>query len=122
MKTEQARAGEFLLSEAESGRSRTQVTVTGGAYEAGTVMGQLTADGKFTDLKTSGTDGNQNAAGVLYSRVDASTGDMQAVLIDLDAQVIDDLLTWPAGITAAKKDAAVAALLAKGIKVRSGSI
>ncbi|AMO55635.1 hypothetical protein GZ77_09125 [Endozoicomonas montiporae] len=122
MKTEQARAGEFLLSEAESDRSRTQVTVTGGSYEAGTVMGQLTADGKFTDLKTSGTDGNQNAAGVLYSRVDASAGDMQAVLIDLDAQVIDDLLVWPDGITAAKKDAAVTALLAKGIKVRSGAI
>lgn len=121
MKTEQARAGEFLLSEAESGRCRSQVTVTGGVYKAGTVMGKVTTDGKHTDLKTSGSDGNQNAAGILYSRVDASEGDMQAVLIDLDAQVIDELLIWPEGITAAKKDAAVAALLTKGIKVRNGS-
>ena len=121
MKTEQVRAGEFLLSEAESDRSRTQVTVTGGNYKAGTVVGKVTADGKFTDLKTAGSDGNQNAAGVLYADVDASAEDRQAVVIDLDAQVIDELLVWPAGITAAKKDAAVAALLAKGIKVRSGS-
>ena len=121
MKTEQTRAGEFLLSEAESDRSRTQVTLTGGTYKAGTVVGMLTADGKYTDLKTSGTDGNQNAAGVLYADVDASTEDAEGVVIDLDAQVIDELLVWPDGINDAKKTAAVKTLLAKGIKVRNGS-
>ena len=121
MKTEQNRAGEFLLSEAERDLSRSQVTLTGGKYKAGTVLGKVTADGKYTDLKTSGTDGNQNAAAVLYADVDASAADAQGVVIDLHAQVVDELLVWPDGITDAKKKTAGEALLAKGIKIRSGS-
>ena len=120
MKTEQARAGEFLLSEAESGRSRKQGTVTGGNYAAGTLMGQL-ADGRVTALNLTGEDGSQNVVGALYAGVNASEEDLPGVLVDLDAQFIDELLVWPEGVDDAGRAVVEAALLNKGIKVRSGS-
>ena len=45
--TEATRAGEFLLSEANGTRSRESVTVTGGSYPAGQVLGKVTASGKY---------------------------------------------------------------------------
>ena len=122
MKTEQNRAGEFLLSESEKDRSRSQVTLTGGTYKAGAVLGVVTSTGKYTELKPSSSDGSQNAAGFLYADVDASSEDKQAVVIDCDAQVIDELVVWPVGITETQKKSAIAKLKESGIKVRIGSI
>lgn len=42
------------------------------------------------------------------------------VLIDRDAEVIDTLLIWPAGITDPQKAAALGQLAALGIKLRQG--
>ena len=39
MKTETTRAGEFLVSEANGKRSRETITVTGGPYLSGQVLG-----------------------------------------------------------------------------------
>lgn len=91
--TEATRAGEFLLSEANGTRSRESVTVTGGSYPAGQVLGKVTASGKYAAYDGDATDGTEVAAGVLYDAVDASTADATGVAIVRDAEVKGALLT-----------------------------
>lgn len=103
----------FLLSEAPGERSRSNVTVTvaGTAFASGTVMGKITASGKYVPYKSTNSDGSQTAAGILYARTKAVTGDVSAVLIDTDAEVnVNELTGLDAGATTALK--------ALGIKVR----
>lgn len=53
--TEGRRTAEYLISEANGHRSREQVTVTGGNYEAGTVLGQITTGAATAALVAGGT-------------------------------------------------------------------
>jgi|SRR5690554_5402896 len=109
--TEATRAGEFLLSEANGTRSRASITVTGGAYPAGQVLGIVTASGSYAAYDDTAEDGTEVAAGVLYDAVDASTADATGVAIVRDAEVKGALLT--------DNDAAgTADLAAAGIIVR----
>lgn len=91
--TEATRAGEFLLSEANGTRSRESVTVTGGSYPAGQVLGKVTASGKYAAYDDTANDGTEVAAGVLYDAVDASTAEATGVAIVRDAEVKGALLT-----------------------------
>jgi len=111
--TEATRAGEFLLSEANGTRSREPITLTGGAFPAGQVLGKITASGKYTvyDPDVDPADGSETAAAILYEAVDASTADATGVGVVRDAEVKGALLT--------DNDAAgTAALAALGIIVR----
>jgi len=109
--TEATRAGEFLLSEANGTRSREPITLTGGAFPAGQVLGKITANGSYTAYDPVATDGSEAAAAILYEAVDASTADATGVAIVRDAEVKGVLLT--------DNDAAgTAALAALGIIVR----
>jgi hypothetical protein len=109
--TEATRAGEFLLSEANGARSREPITLTGGAFPAGQVLGKITASGKYTAYDATATDGSETAAAILYEAVDASTADATGVGVVRDAEVKGALLT--------DNDAAgTAALAALGIIVR----
>jgi hypothetical protein len=109
--TEATRAGEFLLSEANGTRSREPITLTGGAFPAGQVLGKITASGSYTAYDPVATDGAEAAAAILYEAVDASTADATGVAIVRDAEVKGVLLT--------DNDAAgTAALAALGIIVR----
>jgi len=90
-KTEGVRSGEFLVSEANGTRSRESVTITGGNFPAGQVLGQITASKKYTAYNSGGSDGSENAAGVLYAATDASTDDKSAVAIVRDAEISDEL-------------------------------
>lgn len=103
----------FLLAEASNLRSRDTVTVavTGSAIASGTVMGKVTATGKYKPYASGASDGTQTAAGVLYQAIPAQTGDVKAVIINVDAVVNRKELT---GLTAA----AETSLNALGIKVR----
>lgn len=74
--------------------------------------------GKVVALDTAGVDGSETAAGVLYDAVDASSADTKGVMIARDAEVNDNVLVWPDGISQANKDAAIANLKTKGIIVR----
>jgi len=47
-----------------------------------TVLGKITASGKYVPLNPSATDGSQNAAGILYTdHVDASEADQEVVAL-----------------------------------------
>lgn len=93
MKTEATRAGEFLVSEANGKRSRDPLTLTGGPYPAGQVLGKITASGKYTAYTPAATDGSESASGVLWDAADGSAADVTAVAIVRDAEVAAAMLT-----------------------------
>lgn len=53
------------------------VIVTGGAYKRGTVLGRVTADGKYTLCVKTATDGSENPTAILIDDRDASSGDAE---------------------------------------------
>jgi hypothetical protein len=66
------------------GKNYTREVVTllaGTAYQVGSVLGRITTGGKYKLATSGGSDGAQNAAGVLVEAVDASGGDRTAVVI-----------------------------------------
>ena len=112
--TEARRTGAFILSEASGTRSREEVTIAAaaGAMEPGTVLGKISASGKYVAYDDGSNDGSESAAGILYAAVSDSTGDQKAVIIARDAEVAQDRLT---GLD----DAAKVDLAALGIIVRA---
>lgn len=115
--TQGMQTGEFLLSEAEGMRSRDQVTATIAgalALPSGTVMGKITATGKYIKHLVGAVDGSQNAAGILYNPLPGVNGDVKATLFTRDCEVIGDRLNGGVAII----PATVTALAALGIVVR----
>ena len=84
------RPAEFVLSEASGQRSRENiiVTQTGAALKSGTVLGKITASGKYVPYAAGASNGSQVAAGILYSPLAAMTGDAKAVGFVRDCEVI----------------------------------
>ena len=74
---------------------------------------------KYEILDTAGTDGSEVAAGILYAAKVGTTGGVDAVAVVRDAEVNQNLLTWPAGATADQKAVALAQLAAANIHARS---
>lgn len=117
-KTEAPRTADFLLSAANGTYSLEDIIVSGGTYETGTVLGQVTSTGKYVILAPAADDGSQNAAAVLWSRTDASARDVIAFGIVRAAEVKSAILIWPAGISGPQKTAAIDQLNALGIVLR----
>lgn len=93
MKTQNVRAGEFLISEANGTRSREAIIVTGGPYLPGQLLGEITASGKYTAYASGASDGSETAAAVLYDAADGSDADVSGVAIVRDAEVSATQLT-----------------------------
>lgn len=85
----------------------------------GEVLGVVTATGKWKGLATSGTAGDQNAAGIALHPATAPNGtDDQVVVLERGPAVVrESELVWPAAADANARAAARTALLAKGIRV-----
>lgn len=122
--TEGRHAGEFIHSEAEAGRSRDNVIIPAGTgvVEPGTVLGKVTASGKFvpsTATSVTETAGAQTALAVSINRVDATSADVKAAVISRAAQVKGFALKYDPSVNdPAKVAAKVAQLVAAGIIVR----
>lgn len=122
--TENQRALGFVLSEAEHGRSRDEVTIASGSgvLKAGTVLGEITADGKFAPAphaETTDIEGAETATAVLAYPVDATSADVKAVVIARAAQVKQLELVYDDSVdNAAKTATKVAQLAAVGIITR----
>jgi multisubunit Na+/H+ antiporter MnhE subunit len=120
--TEGQYAAEFILSECPGTISRDTVTVTVAATTTlapGTVLGQLSASGKYVPYDDAASDGRETAAGILYAEAANATGapvDVEAVIVNFAAEVRGDDLTWGGGVD---EDAGTADLAALGIKVRA---
>ena len=121
--TEAAHTGEFILSEANGNRSRENGTLASGQdLAAGTVV-QDNGSGKLIacdgTLNTAG-DLVTAVAGILLAAGDATGGDLAVAYIARDAEVNDNLLTYPTESTAGGEKAATQASLATlGIIVRA---
>jgi hypothetical protein len=93
--TEARRTGEFIISEANGTRSREEIVIAAAAaaLTAGTVLGKITASGKYVAYNNAAADGSEVAAGVLYTAVADSAADQPAVMICRDAEVAEIFLT-----------------------------
>lgn len=119
--TESRHPGEFLMSEANGQRSRETITVASGAgvIAPGSVLGKITASGKYLVSAIGATDGSQTAAAVSLYGCDASTDDQKIAAIVCDAEVNGNILTFNADRDQpAERAAAIADLAAVGIIVR----
>lgn len=117
--TEGPRTAGYLISEANGTRSREVVTLlAGNNLPPGTVLGKVTASGKYTALAPAATDGSEKAAAVLYAGVDATAAEKPAVVTARDSEVQTTELAWPVGATAPQKTAALGQLAALGIVAR----
>lgn len=119
--TEGRHSGEFILSEAEAGRARDTVVVASGSgkIEPGTVLGKVTASGKFKPATATGTDGGETAVAVAIGGGDATSADIKVAVIARAAQVKAAALVYGSTINDnTKKAAANAQLAAAGIVVR----
>jgi hypothetical protein len=110
--------GEYLVHEESCDLSREKVTLSGGNHVDGTVLGKITASNKYVILAPGASDGSEVAAGILRGNTDASGGDVATVIHNALAKVRDENLTWPDGISAGEKTAAIAELAALHIKVQ----
>ena len=116
--TEGRHAGEYIVSEANGCRSRETITLTGGPYVPGTILGKITASGKYTVYDQDAADGTEAAAAILYDHADGSAADVEAVVDIRDIEVNGYDLTWPGDIDAGEKVIAIAELAALGVIVR----
>jgi len=91
MQTEQNRAGEFLISEGNGDISREVVTVVAGHdMKAGTLLGKVTASGKYAPYVAGNSDGTETAVAILHGPLDTSATGLNA---DKAALVLTRLAT-----------------------------
>lgn len=109
-----------IVSEAPGYRSRSTAKHPAGVeIRVGMVLGKLNDGTGYVPLAPAAADGSQKAAAVaLYPLAAAATGPRQTAVFDMDGELRDADLEWPAGISGADKSTAIAQLLALGIKLR----
>ena len=123
-KIEGARDLGFLLTEAPGALSRESVTIASGegVLAPGTVLGQVTASKKFVaspNAEVVGKEGGETATAILAYRVDATASDVEAVVIDMNAEVKGPALAYHASVDdATKRGAKATQLRGAHIKVR----
>jgi Bacteriophage lambda head decoration protein D len=118
--TEVVHPFEFLLSESPGQYSRDNATlVSGQNLGAGSVLGKISASGKYAVYNNSGSDGTQTAVAILCEAVNASAADQPCAIISRDAEVKGSSLVWPStGSPTVDKPAGIVDLAAVGIIVR----
>lgn len=116
--------GDWLKWEEDNLYSREKIILIAGNGDlvTGTVLGKITASGKFTQFDDEATDGSEDAAGILL--LDTSVEDdedKEAVAITKEAIVREGGLTWPSTTDTDENAAAVIDLEALCIRVREGA-
>ena len=93
--TEGTHDTEFLLHEAGASYSRTTVTIAlaAGALVSGTLLGKITASGKYVAYANGAADGSEVCAGILLNAVPDLAVDQKAVMINRHAEVMTSRLT-----------------------------
>ncbi|WP_430254270.1 head decoration protein [Neorhizobium sp. DAR64872/K0K18] len=102
-------ASDWLKREADSHFSREEIIVASGSGKvlSGTVLGKITASGKYKPVTVAATDGSQNAAAILLHAVDATAADAPGVSISRDAIVVQQGLLYGADVDTAAERLAV---------------
>lgn len=116
--TEKIHVGEWLLSTAGGQRSFEEVTVAAPlntAYPTGTVLGKITASGKYVKSANAAADGSQVAVAILHTPIESGPArDVKATVVIRDAEV------WGAKLNdgVALESGVAGELDARGIAVR----
>ena len=122
--TKKARNLGFILSEANGKRSREVLTIASGAgiVEAGTVLGKITASGKYVpapNAETTDIEGAETALAICGYTVDATSADVDVACITNDAEVKDPMLVFDSSVdNGTKRTAKLTQLAAVRIKAR----
>ncbi|MFK0331113.1 head decoration protein [Rhizobium sp. NPDC090275] len=122
--TETPRDLAFILSEANRHLSRDVLTIKSGSGKvfAGTILGKVTADGKYVPspaASTTGKEGAETASAILGYEVDATSADVQAVCITNNAEVKKPMLIFETTVNdETKKAAKLTQLRSATIKAR----
>lgn len=118
--TEGKHEGEFIGELAMGiGYHVDRVTVLSGQnLVAGTVVGIVTASGKYVAYDNAGTDdGRRTVAGIIVADANASAADAVGKVLRRGPAIVNkNDLTWAAGIDAGEQATAITAMLALGIK------
>lgn len=121
--TDNTYISEALKYELEPSFCRDSITIASGVgiLDRNTVLGKVTATGKWKILAPGASDGTQTAAGILLAPVDATSADVTAIALTRGPAIINpDGCVWPVGITTNQKATAVANLLTIDIKAGTG--
>lgn len=117
---ENRRSGCYLGQSASLNIVNEEIIIASGAgvLYPGTVLGKITASGKYVLHDAALANGAQNAAAILFHKVDATDADVTTVgTVNGPATINGTMLTFKSGISDANKSAAEAALRAKGLKI-----
>lgn len=119
-KTDHLGAGAFIKSEGNGDISRDTLVIVSGSGKllAGTVLGKITASGKYKPYDNDAVDGSQTAAAILVYDVDATSADATAVGLVRLAEVWTSRLVWASSVLLAEKAPAYVELAAANVFVR----
>lgn len=109
--------GDLIRYEADNRYSREEITVASGAdLKIGSVLGKITASGKYVISLPGASDGSQTPAAVLVTFAAAATADAKAVALVREAKLNRSALIFGSTINdSTKRNTAVAALKTVGI-------
>ncbi|MBN8291884.1 head decoration protein [Rhodobacter sp. NTK016B] len=116
--TQPATMGDVLKYEVNPNYTRETITLLAGtAYPVGSVLGRITASGKYTLSPDTGADGSETALGVLLYAVDATGGDSIGILLARGPAIVSRVaLAFDASVDDAPKiDTKLGQLTALGI-------
>ena len=119
VKTEGVYGAEFLLSSEETLSLDKGVLIKGQNLNVGTVLGKITASGKYTLHNNAASDGSEVACAILYNTTDATADDADTTVLTRLAEVSEAKLIFKAGISAPNKAEAITALATHNIIMRS---
>ena len=96
-----AGAAHYIVSEASGYRSREQVVIEGGSgvLKAGTVLGKVSASGKYAPYDPTLETGVEVASAILYEGCDATSADQRRTVTLRDTEIQAQVLHWGASVT-----------------------
>lgn len=115
-----ARSAYYLMESAAPSLVNEEIIIASGAgvLKPGTVIGKITASGKYVLHDVALSNGAEAAAAILFHPVDATSADVKTVAtVRGPANINGNNLTYKTGISAPNKALAIAALRAKGLIV-----
>ena len=121
--TEPPSMGDVLKYEVNPNYTRETVTLLAGLpYPVGSVLGKITASGKFKLATSGGTDGAQTASAVLLYAVDATLADATGIVVARGPAIVSRAaLAYGATVDDGTKIAAkITQLATVGIIARDG--
>ncbi|KEQ17137.1 head decoration protein [Endozoicomonas numazuensis] len=119
--TEPVHTGEFIVSEGNNSISRELVELAPDLkLLPGSVLGKNTSTDVYGPLDPDADTGLQMAVGVLWDHVSTDATGGEGVIIARLAEVHQDLLIWPEGVTDEQQATAVSELASLDIILRKG--